>query len=202
MDSDVFVLFGMSGLLFDAIETCGFEAGRTRRLAALPHMIRRGPLARKYPDDGCQRVLALCNQVEPLIEAATASHTRQVLAGVDNIDVGEAELFAIMAERPEFRLLTGDKRSLVALASTPELHSLYRSLSGRIICLEVAIERLIREMGAAPIARALTPLRKYNRMLSAVFSRGEETPVEDCLDGLSSYINDLVRKTGPSLLLR
>jgi hypothetical protein len=149
-----------------------------------------------------QRVLRLCDRVQALIEPPSDRNIRKMMLGVDDIDPGEADLFALLVERPAHLLMTGDKRAILALASVDTLGPLCKSICGRVICLEVAIQHLIREKGMDSIAHAIAPLRKYNRMIGAVFSSGENTSEQDCLAGLSSYVKDLVRKTGPSFLFR
>lgn len=202
VDSDCFVLLGISGLLLDGIRCLGFDPNRARRLDALPYMLRRGRLARRYPEEHLLEVRSLCDDVEPLTESAADARIRQALAETDAIDVGEAELFALMTEKPGYYLSTGDKRSLIALATSPDLREVYRAVKGRVICVETLLERLVKSQGIAPVAKAVTPLRPFDRMISAIFSRDEATPEAACLEGLASYVRDLESKIGPGFLMR
>lgn len=203
IDSDAFVLLGLAGLLFDAIDCLGFEITQARRLHPLPYLIRGVRFRQKYPEDLREALLRLCDEIRPLTDRPSESDDLlQRLATVEGIDDGEAQLFARMTEHAGHYLVTGDKRSIIRLAESKDLYSIYQSLCGRVVCLEIVLKRLIEDRGVRYVATAVTPLRSYNKTLSAVFSRGEETPVADCLSGLSSYIADLEEKVGPKFLLR
>jgi hypothetical protein len=198
VDSDAAILLAASGLFGELLEALGLDFARARRLDALSHMLRRGQKAQKYRDLK-EILLDWCEKVAPLKEAPENDEIRQLLVR-DDIDPGEAVLFALLYENPGYLLTTGDKRCLKELASGEDLCDVQRSLSGRVICMETAIEILVARLGIRRVAAAFTPLRPYNRTLSVIFSRGEETSETDCLEALRSYIRELTEDVGPDFL--
>lgn len=107
IDSDAFCKLGGCGLLEAVVRAIGTELSHTKRLAALPHMLRKGALARRV---GTLR--------EPLEQLATslgvapetgALWLDRILTNAPDVDVGEAQLFALAAEHSDVLLITGDK---------------------------------------------------------------------------------------------
>lgn len=171
-----------------------------RRLSPLPHMMDRGRLARKYSPAIREKVKSWCTVVAPITEAASAE-TRQRLLSVEGVHDGEVELFGLMFEHPDYRLLSSDKVAMRALRNLPELDGVYESLSGRVACAESVLLALVRKLGVGAIATAIAPMREHNGMLNAVFSMGARTSKAQCCDGLSSYLSALTRELGSSFLL-
>ena len=113
IDSDAFCKLGGCGLLEAVVRAIGTELSHTKRLAALPHMLRKGALARRV---GTLR--------EPLEQLATslgvapetgALWLDRILTNAPDVDVGEAQLFALAAEHSDVLLITGDKRAVEAI---------------------------------------------------------------------------------------
>ena len=162
-------------------------------------MIRRGKLKRKYKDFQ-EKVLLWCDRV-PYLTDEQNTEVFQLLVR-DEIDIGEADLLSRLFENSDYLLLTGDKKALRALATNEDLKGIRQGLSGRVICLEVAIEILVRKVGVKKVAAAFAPLCPHNQTLGIVFSRGEETAEADCLSALCSYVNELGREVDPGFLYR
>ncbi|NJL28494.1 MAG: hypothetical protein HC897_11700 [Thermoanaerobaculia bacterium] len=196
VDSDVSILLAASGLFDPLIEHLGFRVSDVRRLDPLPYMLKRGRLARTYPEQLREKVIAWCSRIAPAQEAARDLRVQQLLVR-DAIDPGEAGLLAQVYEHPERYLATGDKRSLLALAKHEDLAEIRLRLAGRILCFETILETLVDHAGTVAIARAFTPLRPYNSVLRVVFSRGEETSEESFRQALASYFAELERRLGP-----
>src|SRR2546428_5175757 len=112
IDSDAFCKLGGCGLLEAAARAIGTELSHTKRLAALPHMLPKGALARRV---GTLR--------EPLEQLATSLGVAQagalwldrILTNAPDVDVGEGQLFALAAENSDVLLITGDKRAVEAI---------------------------------------------------------------------------------------
>ncbi len=200
VDSDAFILLGASGLIKAAGEVFGLDLARLRRLYPLPLMLERGRLARKYPPAIREKVRSWCSVVEPVQEAPSAA-TRQRLIGKPYIDEGEELLFGLAFESPRHLLITNDKTALRALRSEPDLTDFSQALSGRVACVESVLKALLLKMGVTALAEAVAPMRQHSGMLNAIFSMGTETSLEDCLAGLSSYIEHLQSELGPGFLL-
>lgn len=199
VDSDAFIILGATGLLKEAGRTLGVQLEDIRRLDALPFMLDRGRLAKRYPQAMREQVRSWCAMVSPIVEFPREI-TRQRLVGIEDIDFGEARLVGLLFDNPKSLLLSNDKRALCALRAAADLEDIYERLCGRVVCVETVLLELLRTLGIKVVAEAVSPLRPYNRMLNAVFSMGAETPLDQCLAGLSSYIEYLRVEVGDRLL--
>lgn len=92
VDTDAFGKLGVSGLLAPTAELLGVDLASCARLAALPHMLRRGSLRRQYGDTAADQLLAIADAMAVVPDASTAWLDR--LTGVPQIDPGEVQIFA------------------------------------------------------------------------------------------------------------
>ena len=60
---------------------------------------------------------------------------------------------------------------------------------------------LVEHDGIEKVAKALTPLRSVNKTLSVVFSRGQATTRDHCLEAVDSYLKDLTQHVWDDFLL-
>jgi hypothetical protein len=164
-------------------------------------MLDRGKLARKYPPAVRERVKSWCTVVAPITQTPGVE-TRERLLGVEGIHDGESELFGLLFENPLFVFLSNDKTAMRALHADPKLASVYESLCGRVACSEVVLKALLYRLGVEAVANAIAPLRPYNGMLNAVFSAGTNSSLQNCAEGLSSYLAEMSRDLGSSFLLK
>lgn len=186
IDSDVFVLFAASGLLDRAIECLGFDRDDARRLDALPSMLRKG---KKFEDlTAAERDAALtwCDRVAPFRESPNPD-TMQKLAGIANIDNGEATLFATCHDNPVAVLLTGDKRALHALAKGAP--AFCTKLAGRVACLEQVLAAMVTSDGVGTVYAALAVRAQFHKVLIVCFSEVNRADQAACLTFLQVYIN-------------
>jgi hypothetical protein len=123
-----------------------------------------------------------------------------------DIDEGEAILMASAAIHPKSLLVTGDKRSLIALCrQAEEHHTLILALAGRVLCFEAILQKLIasphvgfsyvRERVVGGLLSRQHPEHR-DKALAIIFPSGLETTPEVALVALNSYVNDLRRQTG------
>lgn len=165
-------------------------------------MLKQGALRRRLSDQVLERVQAWCEMV-PGLQTEPAVRWLETLTPIDDIDPGEALLLAQLAEEPTSILLTGDKRALRTLSSHSELAALTRRLTGRICCVETALRVCVdAQQNIEGVASALSPLRRYNTMIRAVFSRGEDTRIEDFRAAIESYEEALRREVAEGLLFK
>ena len=68
------------------------------------------------------------------------------MISVDQIDEGEALLFAKLAEGSASLLATGDQRSLIALGNAEGLDGFRDQIRGRVVCLESALLLLVQSL--------------------------------------------------------
>ncbi len=165
-DTDAFCKLGIAGLLPHLAGLFGEELTSCGRLAALPFMLRRGTLPRRYGEAACARLLPTANAMPPAPEADPASLS--LFSAVEDIDSGEAQLFAAAAQHG-LSVVTHDKRALRALAGVPSVHP---QLCGRVVVLESALVAICAGLGAAALAAALAPLSGVDRAIRECLSCG------------------------------
>src|SRR5882724_2464134 len=134
IDTDAFCKLGGCGLLDVVVRALGAELTETKRLAALPHMLRKGALARRLGSlrEPLQR---LANGLDAAPEAS-ATWLDRILAGANDLDPGEAQLLAVTADHPAVFLITGDKRAVLA---TGNVNGLPQAISGRVVTVEASL---------------------------------------------------------------
>jgi hypothetical protein len=189
VDTDIFCKLGVAGLLHEAVKVLGVPISECGRLAALPHMLKRGRLAKLYGPDRCGALL-------PLVEAmpvadAPGTDWIEPFRNVPAIDAGEAQLLALVAQHGLI-LLSGDKRALRALAS---VHAVLPSLGGRIVTLEAILIALCWRIGVDAVRQALQALQE-DLTVKVCFSPGNPDPV----DALASYFGAIQREAAPLVL--
>jgi hypothetical protein len=114
------------------------------------------------------------------------------LIGVEDIDVGEAQLLAAAAES-ETIFLTGDKRALQALK---DLTDFTQVLGGKIAVLEAVLLKLCHQIGTEEVRRRIVPLAASDKMIEICFSKQNHDPPQ----GLQSYYKQLAEDLMPLIL--
>jgi hypothetical protein len=200
IDTDVFVLLAAAGLIDRVAELLGFESSQVRRLYPVENQLTRGrSFKTRYPEAVRQTALTKAKSVTPLTDRPTNDAMLQKLA-VSDIDEGETLMYALMAENPSWLLTTGDRRSLVALATNPDLKDVCSALAGRLICIETVLRLLVVTDGVEKVAAAFAPVRDTNQKLRVIFSEANATNLDSCLEGIDSYLAALRREIGEHLL--
>jgi len=111
------------------------------------------------------------------------------LAGIPDIDPGEAQLFALAAQG-QLIAASGDKRALRAIKDIPEVRD---ALAGRLVVLEAMLIRLCDEHGVSAIQARIDPIGTVDTVIQVCFSSGSADPVS----GLLSYYDSLTRELAP-----
>jgi hypothetical protein len=187
VDTDIFCKLGIAGLLQDAVAIFGLGFGDCGCLPALPHMLRRGKLPRTFGQEACEKLIAMAESM--VVELTPSTTWLEKLAGVDRIDVGEAQLFASIADH-RVMVMTGDKRALVAVAQVPDYPEV---LAGRIVTLEAILIALCTRLGDGIVRSRVQPLLTKDRMVQMCFSSGDNDPRA----ALRSYLDAILRDVAP-----
>jgi hypothetical protein len=199
IDNDAFILLSAAGLLQAAITSLGFD-GKAVRLAALPFVIGRNKkLQKQYSGDALIRAKLACDEV-PELSSAPGPDVLQTLAAVPDIDDGEAVLYGLLYENPGHLLLSGDKRAMIAVATTPELGDIRAKIAGRVVCVEKIINLLLTAHGHEHVVNAVLPIRDSNSTLRVIFSDGNCNDQAACSSAVSAYIVALEIKVGAGFL--
>ncbi|HEX5270462.1 MAG TPA: hypothetical protein VFW33_08250 [Gemmataceae bacterium] len=138
------------------------------------------------------------------IEQAPDANEMVALAEQPRIDAGEAVLFSICPAVPNSVLASGDKRSLCSLTeaavSDAVCASVCNKLTGKVVCFEQIIGRVIDHQGFDAVRDRLIVGRECDKTLAIVLGGGLDATEESVREGLASYIGDLRRTTGGLLV--
>lgn len=143
-----------------------------------------------------EQLVASATEVTVSVESANA----MLLSGRPDIDAGELILFAALCDDESSALVTGDKRALVALSHLTE--GPRDALWGRLICLEEAVTLIVKHIGFETVSQKIRARPEVNTALSLAFGRSEAASRTSALEGLSSYIKDVMRSTQGKYLLK
>jgi hypothetical protein len=191
VDTDAFCKLGIAGLLADSISILGVaELGECGRLAALPHMLRRGRLPKRYGVAACNGLLPLAEEMPVLPEPSLAG--LDALTRQEAIDPGEAQIFAVAADS-DLLVLSGDKRALRVLKNVAGLPE---SLHGRVVVLEAILLALIDRLGPEEVRTRVAPLTDTDMTIRICFSSSSADPRV----GLESYYGSLADEVQPLIL--
>jgi len=152
----------------------------------------------KYGEAVFERLKTFLEQVQTLGDPA--ADELRLFDDIIGIDPGEAVLFSASAQYAEFHLATGDKMSLRALHAHQACRLVCSRLTGKVICLEQIIARLIDRCGFVSVLNKVVPVRGCDTALRAVFGSGLSATEENVRAGLESYVNDLRKDTGKLLV--
>lgn len=147
-------------------EVLGGKLDQCERLQALPHMLQRGKLPKRYGPDRCAKLLALADKCPVIAVPSTDELDR--FTGINDVDPGEAMLFA-RAAVGDCLLMTGDKRALKAVIGVPTITG---PLVGKIVLLESLIGPLCEKLGivksqgkhALACVHCVPPIRTNNHV--------------------------------------
>lgn len=117
-----------------------------------------------------------------------------LLEGTPDIDGGELALFAALCEDSSASLITGDKRSLVALCKVGA--TIQDSFSwAQILCLEEALALLVDHLGWSYVSDRVRARPDVNSAISSVFGRSVAASEQAISEGLQSYLRDVQTRT-------
>ncbi len=192
VDTDAFCKLGLAGLLTDALASLGAQLTDCERLPALPHMLRRGSVPKRFGKDNCESLIEIAEAI-PALQASTSQWLDRFLP-VPGIDPGEAQLFSAAAEQ-KLLVLSGDKRALRALG---KVEGAAQALSGLVVTLEAALIALHGSIGADHLRSRVTPIRPLDTTVGICFSDSNTDP----LSALWSYHGSLASEVAPLSLWR
>jgi hypothetical protein len=168
-------------LLEEACKLLGLTPSNTRRLAALPFVAKK--ILKGEP--ALKEVLEFCDNYRAVTEGDDPKVLAQVLAS-PKIDGGEARLFAIAANDKNTVVITGDKRSVLALAGDPKLRVVALKLRGRIEILETIMMRLTKSQGFESVRQHVLSAPGVDTTLGLAFETQEADREGHCRAALTS----------------
>lgn len=177
LDTDAFCVLAAAGLLEKARDALGAEG--CARLAALPHMLRRGALRRRLGEARSDALLRVAEGLPAVRAPSTAWADR--FAGIPNVDPGEAQLLAVAAE-DDVLVVTGDKRALAAISQRVDIGG---ALEGKVVLVEQILDLLCEVHGVETVRTAVNGTGPSGAVL-VCFSPGNASP----RDALHAYIDE------------
>jgi hypothetical protein len=118
-----------------------------------------------------------------------------------NLDVGESQLCAIVVNRLLPLLVTGDKRAIVAIEALLDADTRLAGICGRVKCFEQVVVESVAQKGCSDFRLAVCAEPSVDKALSICFSCKTQIDSDAIvLEGLQSYIQDLRRRAGRSLV--
>jgi hypothetical protein len=182
VDNDIALKLARLELLKEACQLLGLNPSNTKRLAALPFVAKK---VLKGKQDTLKRVLEFCDSYKAISKGDDPEVLAQISAS-PKIEAGEARLFAIAANDKDIVVLTGDKRSILALASDPKLKAIARKLEGRIEILETIMIRLIAAKTFDFVRQQVLKVLDVDTILALAFDTQESDREGHCRDALTS----------------
>jgi hypothetical protein len=190
IDTDAFCKLGLADLLTESASLLGLKLENCARLPALPYMLQRGSLFKRLGEEACQKLLPIARSIPSVPQPGNT--WLEKLTPIDNIDPGEAQLFASGADFG-FMVLSDDKR---AMRELKKVEGMPEALKGKIVVLEGILLALCTSLGTSEIRRRVSPIISLDTMLSVCLSSGNNNPME-CLQ---SYYRNLRTELAPLVL--
>lgn len=191
VDTDAFCKLGVCDGVLDLV-TAALDGSATQpqRLAALPHMLKRGRLKKRLGDDNCAKLLSMA---APLPEVKIESNELlDLMTGETDIDPGEALLFAACIEQ-DAQLVTADKRAIRAVNGIGDVRT---ELAGRLVTMEAALLAVGADTDLKTLKSVMQPAAALDTMVKVAFSPGDADPA----DALTSYLRSFANEVGEDLL--
>lgn len=197
LDSDAAKALCQYGLIEDLAIALGVELSDFSILAQLRYQLHVANPAKALIKLGSELAMAQVNllvskasEVVVLIESANYA----LLEGTPDVDGGELAMFAAICDDDTAGLITGDKRSLVALCKVEG--AIQKSFSwAQILCLEEAIAILLGHFGWSYVSERVRLRPDVNSAISTIFGRSAAADETTISDGFQSYLKDLQAKT-------
>lgn len=186
-DTDAFCKLGIASLLQNVAQIFGAQLQECGRLYALPFMLRKGRLRSLFGGPACDALIPVANALPVMPDPSVA--WLEKLTAIEAIDPGEAQIFAVAAERGH-PFLSGDKRALIALKNIGDFITV---LDGRVVILEAILLALCDRLGQEEMRLRVAPLAAVDRMVEVCFSSGNPDPST----ALMSYYRALEMELAP-----
>ncbi len=195
VDNDVVLKASCYDLCAETVAAAGV-GDRAPAILGVARFVVRGRLGRSKAVsdraralDSLERMLAMMTLVEPdAAELAAAADLEAEAARHDlELDGGESQLLAILANRGGRALVTGDKRAIRAMSVVAKTQA-----AGRIVCLEQLMSRVVGAAGLAAVGPRVCAEPLVDRAMTICFGCSSGgAGHEDVQAALASYVAHL-----------
>lgn len=192
-DNDIILKLAQCDLLEDLPELLDESASDvfvtpTARYQLLPK--KEGKALEKCGSEAVRDRITVFMSKAQVIPEIRGQELLKTLEGIDNINGGEAMLFAAAVELSNHHLMTGDKKSLCALLSNQHrLPAVYDALRGKVVTFESALLLALKKKGFAVVKQKLLGCPRPDGVLRLVSKPEMKEP--DLVECLSSYTREV-----------
>jgi len=196
-DTDILLKLSALDLVQETLQLLQLSEQDVYLLPSATHYLRKADkrLIYRYGKEGVERAQKLAQQAK-FVGFHLEKSELELLSSVPDIDTGEALLYASTYALQEFWLLTGDKRSLTALAASPNCQPIAARLSGKVICLEQVVIHSLSSYPFEILRSKIVPARECDTAVKVAFGSGNQTDLSHAIGALDAYISELRAKTG------
>jgi hypothetical protein len=199
-DTDILLKLSALDLVQETLQLLQLSEQDVYLLPSATHYLRKAGkrLIYRYGKEGVERAQKLAQQAK-FVGFHLEKSELELLSSIPDIDTGEALLYASTYALQEFWLLTGDKRSLTALAASPNCQPIAARLSGKVICLEQVVIHSLSSYPFEILRSKIVPARECDTAVKVAFGSGNQTDLSHAIGALDAYISELRAKTGSLL---
>ena len=196
-DTDILLKLSALDLVQETLQLLQLSEQDVYLLPSATHYLRKADkrLIYRYGKEGVERAQKLAQQAK-FVGFHLEKSELELLSSVPDIDTGEALLYASTYALQEFWLLTGDKRSLTALAASPNCQPIAARLSGKAICLEQVVIHSLSSYPFEILRSKIVPARECDTAVKVAFGSGNQADLSHAIGALDAYISELRAKTG------
>jgi hypothetical protein len=196
-DTDILLKLSALDLVQETLQLLQLSEQDVYLLPSATHYLRKAGkrLIYRYGKEGVERAQKLAQQAK-FVGFHLEKSELELLSSVPDIDTGEALLYASTYALQEFWLLTGDKRSLTALAASPNCQPIAARSSGKVICLEQVVIHSLSSYPFEILLSKIVPARECDTAVKVAFGSGNQTNLSHAIGALDAYISELRAKTG------
>jgi len=196
-DTDILLKLSALDLVQKTLQLLQLSEQDVYLLPSATHYLRKAGkrLIYRYGKEGVERAQKLAQQAK-FVGFHLEKSELELLSSIPDIDTGEALLYASTYALQEFWLLTGDKRSLTALAASPNCQPIAARLSGKVICLEQVVIHSLSSYPFEILLSKIVPARECDTAVKVAFGSGNQTNLSHAIGALDAYISELRAKTG------
>lgn len=176
----------------------GYTWGDIGTVSSLIHRANRAistPDGKLFHSSDAARIAV--DSISRMANLAVASpEILDVLSGSNQIDAGEAVLLATIADDPNGRFLTGDKRALRALSNL----SCAPRFTGKILLIEHILWGCLETKGRDWVLQNICLFRDIDKTITMILGSRCDASVDNLIAGIQSYMNEIAVLHNPSLL--
>jgi hypothetical protein len=200
IDNDALLKLARYGLLDEAVDILGCVSTNVCVLATAKYSLfpTKNRLRFCKEEESASRLEGFLRTSNLLNTQSADPDLLDELNSVPNIDAGEALLFAVGATNSDSLVITGDKRSLIALCTNDSVAQVSNLLVGRVVSMEVLFSHLV-EYQFNHVQECVRSKPDADKALQIIFGVTAPASLESVREGLTSYINHLRTVTGALL---